>query len=96
MKIPKITVVAFAVFVAISVIFTLLPDFEINSIQGSITTNPDVPSYKFQEAISLWKIYKVTIFQPASYIMYVVTIVLAIVLVAQLVTVNFAFTTKKE
>ncbi len=83
MRIPKITVVAFTVFLTITILVVLLPNYEINSIQNSIGTG-NVADYKLTEAIDLWNIYKITFFQPASYIFFVITVILAIVLLAQM------------
>jgi hypothetical protein len=89
LKIPKITAVAFGVFIGITVLMIALPIFEINSLTASITANPDIPSYKFTESINLWKLYQVTAFQPASYIFLIVTIIIGIVFGAQIVQMNY-------
>jgi preprotein translocase subunit SecG len=89
MKINKITTIAFAVFLAITIILIEFPIYQINNLTASISTNPDIPAYKFTEQIDIWKLYQATAFQPASYVLAIVTIIIAIVFVAQLVQLNY-------
>jgi len=96
LKINKITVIVFAVFLAITILLYELPIYQINSLTASISTNPDIPAYKFQEQIDLWKLYQVTAFQPASYILALVTIILGVVFVAQLVQLNYRINVKQK
>lgn len=96
MKIPKLTIVAFSVFVAITIILVVLPNFEINSLRANMSANPDIPSYKFTESISMWQLYQVIAFQPASYIFFIVSVIILIVAVAQIVQMNYNLKPKNE
>lgn len=93
-KINKITLVTFCIFVAITILVIELPTYQINSLKANMANNPDLPSYKFEEAIQLWRLYEATAFQPASYILILVTIIIMIVFIAQTVHMNFAFKPK--
>jgi membrane-associated phospholipid phosphatase len=95
-KIPKVTLIAASVFIILTILMYTLPDYMIYSIRQNQAASPGVPTYKFEEAISLWRIYKVTMFQPAFYVMLIVTIVLVAVLSFQIVQKNFTITSKKE
>jgi hypothetical protein len=94
LKIDKLTIVAFSVFLALSILFTVLPDYQIQSIRSSIGSG-DVPDYKLTEAIELWQIYKFTVFEPAAFIFYIITVILAVVLIVRLVQLNYTFAPKK-
>lgn len=96
MRIPKFTVVVFGILVGLTILFIFLPDYQIKSIEINAADNPEIPYYKFDEAIQLWKIWKVTIFQPASLILIIVTIIVAVIMIAQLIAINYKLAAKDE
>ena len=87
MKIPKWSLIFAFMALAVGLILTLLPDFVVGYIEANMSS--DVPSYKFAEAIELWKINKVAIFQPLSYLFYVVAAVLFIYALAKWAYLNY-------
>jgi len=96
MKVSKLTIVTFAVFLGISILLGALPKYQIDSLTASISTNPDIPAYKFTEQINLWKLYQVTAFEPAFRIIGIITIIIGVVLIAQFVYMNYNVKPKTE
>ena len=94
MKIPKFPLIFTAISLAISIILTVFPDFVISYIKSNMTS--DIPSYKFTEAIQMWQISKVTIFQPLSYVFYIVTIIIFVYAVFKWITMNYVGVVRKD
>jgi len=75
MNTPKIGIISILVFTTLTIAFTIFPSFAIGQIEASKNIYNNVPNYKLDEAVQMWRIYYITIFQPLVIVFLVLTII---------------------
>lgn len=79
MKTSKFPLISGIIILTIAVILTLFPTFAMNQIKLNIINgNANVPAYKLTESLQFWEIANLTILQPMSILLYIVSAILLI------------------
>lgn len=78
MKVPKIVLSVAIIFFVLNIIFMWFPTFAIGQIQASKDVYNSVPNYKLDEAIQMWRIWQITIFQPLTVVFSIIFFLLLV------------------
>jgi hypothetical protein len=79
MKIAESPIIGGIIALAIAIILSWFPTWNINNIQAQINSGDlSIPAYKLTESLQYWQIANITVFQPVSMLLYTVAIILLV------------------